>query len=224
MVEIRCRGILVDNDGTLVDSVANGSRIWTQWALEHGLDPQRVISTVHGRQDRQNMAILLADQPDEVQKAEALEIAHRQATDTQGVTAISGAAAFLSSLAGASVPFALVTSADLPLAHARLNAAGIPMPEIAVTAESNVASKPAPDPFLLGAKLLGINPQDCVVFEDSRSGIISGLNAGMRVVGVGEGSRKYGPTWVIPDLTAVAVTKADDDVVTLTIKEIRRDS
>jgi len=44
--------------------------------------------------------------------------------------------------------------------------------------------KPAPDVFLRAAELLGARPQDCVVFEDSYSGVQAGVAAGMQVVGV----------------------------------------
>ncbi len=45
--------------------------------------------------------------------------------------------------------------------------------------------KPAPDTFLLAAKMLGVQPSDCIVFEDSLAGIEAAANAGMPVVAVG---------------------------------------
>jgi beta-phosphoglucomutase-like phosphatase (HAD superfamily) len=43
-------------------------------------------------------------------------------------------------------------------------------------------SKPDPEIYLKAATELGFKPQECVVFEDSKSGILAGLNAGARVV------------------------------------------
>ena len=45
--------------------------------------------------------------------------------------------------------------------------------------------KPAPDTFLLAAEKLGVDPADCIVFEDSLAGIDAAINAGMQVVAVG---------------------------------------
>jgi beta-phosphoglucomutase len=48
------------------------------------------------------------------------------------------------------------------------------------------ASKPDPEVFLLGAKLLNMNPKECVVFEDAISGVEAAIAGGMKVIGVGE--------------------------------------
>lgn len=52
----------------------------------------------------------------------------------------------------------------------RLKAAGLPLPGVFVTAEDTERSKPAPDGFLLGAKRLGVAPEDCLAFEDAPPG------------------------------------------------------
>lgn len=53
-------------------------------------------------------------------------------------------------------------------------------------AEDVNRGKPAPDPYLMAAVELGVDPADCVVFEDAEAGILAGLAAGMRVVVVGD--------------------------------------
>jgi sugar-phosphatase len=126
-----------------------------------------------------------------------------ETADVEGVVEVPGAAAFLSSLGG--VAHALVTSADVALATARMAAAGLPMPEVRVTAESVGASKPDPEGFLKGAAELGVDPSECLVFEDSGAGISAGRSAGMRVVGIGPRAAAHGPDFVVPDLTRVRV-------------------
>jgi sugar-phosphatase len=74
-----------------------------------------------------------------------------------------------------------------------------------VTAEDVSASKPDPEGFIRGAGLLGIDPADCIVFEDSGAGIQAGLAAGMRVVGVGKHAAAHNPTVLVTDLSQVAV-------------------
>ncbi|NKF34547.1 HAD-IA family hydrolase, partial [Pseudomonas sp. BGM005] len=76
---------------------------------------------------------------------------------------------------------------------------------LAVTAENVSASKPDPEGFLLGAKLVGVEPEDCVVFEDSAAGIQAAHAAGMRVVGVGSHARAHAPEYHVDDLTQVRV-------------------
>ena len=49
MTGIRCRGVLFDLDGVLVDSTPAVARVWAGWAHEHGFDPGEVVKKAHGR-------------------------------------------------------------------------------------------------------------------------------------------------------------------------------
>ena len=68
-------------------------------------------------------------------------------------------------------------SGSMPVARARHKIAGLPAPEVFVTAERVKRGKPEPDAYLLGAQLLGLAPQECVVVEDAPLAC-SGLAAG----------------------------------------------
>ena len=211
---IRARAILLDMDGTLVDSTAVVERLWLRWSEAHGLDPRRVLEVIHGRQGHQSMAILLPDRDHAINLAENAEMLATETADVEGVVEIPGAAALLVALQDA--PHAIVTSADVALMTARMHAAELTAPAMTVTAESVSASKPDPEGFLLGARLLGIEPADCVVFEDSEAGVQAGLAAGMRVIGVGAHAHAYGATFVVDDLTHVQV-RTDQDGIELTL-------
>jgi sugar-phosphatase len=100
--------------------------------------------------------------------------------DLDGVVPIPGAIAFLSSLPAGR--WGIVTSAPVALARRRLAAAGVPLPEVIVTAEDVTKGKPAPDGYRLGAQRLGFDPADCLVFEDVPAGILAGEGAGAHVV------------------------------------------
>lgn len=213
-VTILARAVLLDMDGTIVDSTAVVERLWLEWAAPHGLEPDRVLSVVHGRQGHQSMAILLPERDHDVNIAENAQMLARETGDVDGVVPVPGASAVLASLEG--LPHAIVTSADVALMTARMDAAGLPLPEVLITAESVSASKPDPEGFLAGAEALGIAPGDCLVFEDSEAGIQAGLAAGMRVIGVGPHAAAHHPTFVVPDLTHVRVA-ADADGLTVTI-------
>ncbi|MEU7083485.1 HAD family hydrolase [Streptomyces achromogenes] len=212
---LTCRALLLDMDGTLVNSDAVVDRVWRRWAGRHGLDGDEVMKVIHGRQGHASMALLLPDRPMEENFAENERMLAEETADIEGVVEVPGAGAFLASLAG--LPHALVTSADSGLATARMTAAGLTLPEVRITAESVGASKPDPEGFLKGAAELGVDPADCVVFEDSGAGIAAGRSAGMRVVGVGPRAVAHEPDVAVPDLTRVRVEAGADGALRLLI-------
>ncbi|MGA5554029.1 HAD-IA family hydrolase [Streptomyces lavendulocolor] len=200
---LTARALLLDMDGTLVNSDAVVERCWSRWAVRHGLDPREALKVVHGRQGYATMAVLLPDRPMEENHADNRAMLAEETADLDGVVPIGGAPAFMAAVAA--LPHALVTSADEPLARARMGAAGLRMPRVRVTAECVGASKPDPEGFLKGAAELGFDPADCVVFEDSEAGILAGRAAGMRVMGVGPRAGAFAPDVHVPDLTHVRV-------------------
>ncbi len=202
---LTARALLLDMDGTLVNSDAVVERVWRRWADRHGLDGDEVMKVVHGRQGYASMAVLLPGRPMEQNHADNARMLAEETADMDGVVAIEGAGEFLESLRVQGVPHALVTSADVALSTARMGAAGLSMPELRITAESVGASKPDPEGFLKGAAELGVAPEECVVFEDSGAGISAGRSAGMRVVGVGGRARVHRPDVVVSDLREVRV-------------------
>jgi sugar-phosphatase len=211
-VELSVRALLLDMDGTLVNSDAAVERVWRRWAASQGLDGDQVMKVAHGRQGHTTMALLLPDRPMAENHADNARLLAEETADTEGVVAIPGAPEFLASLRG--LPHALVTSADVPLCTARMAAAGLAMPENRVTAEDVAFSKPDPEGFLKAAAELGVAPEDCLVFEDSEAGIAAGKAAGMRVVGVGARAGAHGPDVVVPDLRRIRVEpRADGSVL-----------
>lgn len=207
------KALLLDMDGTLVNSDAVVERCWRQWALDHGLDPDEALKVVHGRQGYATMAVLLPDRPMELNHADNKVMLAKETADTDGVVPVPGAPAFMAALAD--LPHALVTSADEKLAQARMGAAALPMPVTRVTAELVSASKPDPEGFLKGAAELGFEPADCIVFEDSGAGIAAGKAAGMRVLGIGPRAGAHDPTALVADLTQVRVVTAPDGTTAL---------
>ncbi|WP_091231207.1 HAD-IA family hydrolase [Microbacterium sp. 3J1] len=205
---ISARAVLLDMDGTLVDSTAVVERLWLAWAEPHGIAPETVLSVVHGRQGHQSMAIMLPERDHEINIRENAVMLANESADVDGVIPIEGADALLAALLP--YPHAIVTSADVTLMNARMGQAGLTVPTLTVTAESVSASKPDPEGFLLGATLLGVDPADCVVFEDSGAGIQAAHAAGMRVIGVGAHATAHHPTFHVDDLTQIAVVPKDD--------------
>lgn len=210
MVTISAAAVLLDMDGTLVDSRAATEKVWTAWSLRHDLAPEQTLSIIHGRQGHESMAILLPDRPHAENLAENQILLAEETAELGGVVALAGAADLLAALEHA--PHALVTSASIELATARMGAAGLRMPEIIVSAADVTASKPHPEGFLAAAALLQVEPGECVVFEDSVAGISAGFAAGMRVVGVGPHASEGEPTWVVETPAQVSVEAGDDGI------------
>jgi sugar-phosphatase len=207
------RAALLDMDGTLVDSDAVVERVWRRWAALRGVDVAALLKVAHGRQAHVTMAEVLPDRPMAEHLADARRLLAEETADLDGVVPVPGAVEFMASLAGR--PHALVTSADEGLARARMAAAGLTVPAVAVTAERVSASKPDPEGFLKAAAELGFPARDCVVFEDSGAGVRAGLAAGMRVVGVGPRAAAHGPTVHVATLDGVRVEPAADGALLL---------
>ncbi|MGW7446514.1 HAD-IA family hydrolase [Kitasatospora sp. NPDC054795] len=214
-VRLTARAVLLDMDGTLVNSDAVVERCWSRWAERHDLAPAEVLAVAHGRQGHATMAALLPERPVELNLADNERMLDEERADTEGVVPVPGAAAFLASLAG--LPHALVTSADQPLARVRMAAADLPLPPVLVTAESVGASKPDPEGFLKGAAAVGFAPADCLAFEDSGAGIAAAKAAGTRVIGIGPRALPHHPDAHADTLATVTVTATPDGLLTVTI-------
>ena len=163
---MRCKGFLFDLDGTLVDSLPAVERAWSNWARRHGLAPEEVLAFIHGKQAITSLRHFMAGKSEADIAAEFTRLEQIEATETEGITALPGAIALLNHLNKAGIPWAIVTSGSMPVARARHKIAGLPAPEVFVTAERVKRGKPEPDAYLLGAQLLGLAPQECVVVED----------------------------------------------------------
>jgi len=202
-VFIRCKGILFDMDGVLISSLGSVERSWTKWANMRGVDPVRACQIAHGCRSIDTIAKL---RPDLDAEAENRIIEGMEIEDTDGVTVLPGVLKLLAALPKSS--WTVVTSATDPLARVRLATGGIPIPERIVTAETVSQGKPHPDPYLAGAALLSLAPQECVVFEDAASGTKSARTAGCIVVATtfSHSIESFADAhYLIPDLTAVEV-------------------
>ena len=169
---------LFDMDGTILSSIESAERVWSAWAVRHGLDVAAFLPTMHGR--RAIDTVLLQGLPGIDAEAEAAGILKAEIDDVGGVHAIAGAVEFLASLP--QDRWAIVTSASRSLALRRLEAAGLSHPTIFVTAEDITRGKPDPEGYLLAAARLGFQARDCLVFEDAAAGIEAGERAGGSVL------------------------------------------
>jgi len=170
--------ILLDMDGTILNSIKTAERIWGAWAQRQGIDVESFVPTIHGVQSIETIRRLGLAGIDPA--TEAAMITKAEIDDVEGIEAIAGAAAFLSALPN--TRWAIVTSAPRALALRRIEAAGLPVPPLLIAAEDVARGKPAPDCFHLAAEMLGTTAGKCLVIEDSVAGVASAASAGATVL------------------------------------------
>ncbi|MFF7451415.1 MULTISPECIES: HAD-IA family hydrolase [unclassified Streptomyces] len=208
---IHAQALLFDNDGTLVSSLASVDRCWRQWAGEYGITAEEFGRVeLHGRTAAEIAADLLPAEvvPEAVARIETLEV---EDVPNGGVQLLPGTTDFLGSLPADR--WAVVTSATRRLAEARLDAVGI-LPKTLVAAEDVRRGKPDPEPYLLAARALGVDPARCVVFEDAPAGLRAGRAAGMTTVALTTTHRAHelDADLVVENLSALSALVTDAGV------------
>ena len=119
---------------------------------------------------------------------------------------LPGSLEFISELKNAGIKVALGSaSKNTPLILERLGIGKL----FDAVADGNVVSKAKPDPevFITAAKMLGVQPEDCVVFEDAVAGVEAALNAGMRCVGIGSEKILKDAHFVVSGLDKMSLRK-----------------
>lgn len=179
MATFRADALLFDMDGTLIDSTRAVDTAWRQLCDAYGIDPELVLPVVHGVPAQATIAKFWP----ESERAAAFEwIETAECTLLDGIMPIAGARELTQQLSESGAAWGIVTSATAQLARARLAAAGIMLPEMLITADLVSRGKPDPEPFLLGASRLGVDPRRTIVLEDAPAGIQAGRAAGAQVV------------------------------------------
>src|SRR5437899_8909927 len=211
MIPIKCRGVLFDLDGVLVDSTPAVARVWAGWAHEHGFNPDEVVRKAHGRPSITTIRELL---PHADHAVEDREVERREIADVKGVVPLPGAMELLKTLP--LERWAIVTSCTRALAHVRIAAEGLPKPKHLVTSTDVKHGKPDPEPYLKGAQIVGVPASECIVIEDAPAGIRAGKAAGARVIALrttatDDELQEAGSDWIVDDCAALFLDSASAD-------------
>lgn len=173
---------LFDLDGVLVDTEPVYTGIWTdiEKAFPTGIDDfARVIKG-------NTLAQILERYFPDPAVSEKVCAMLDEREEAMAYPLFDGVLDFLATLQEAGIPAAIVTSSN----DAKMERLFGREPQLrsffsALVTDSSVThSKPHPEPYLVGARMLGVDPAECLVFEDSFAGMASGRAAGATVVGV----------------------------------------
>lgn len=199
------KACLFDLDGVIVDTAKYHFMAWKQLADELGFEftidhnerlkgvsrmtSLDILLEVGGINLSEDRKLKLADQKNQryvsfIEKMTPDEI-------------LPGVVAFLNELKAAGIKTAIGSaSKNTPMILERINLTSY----FDVVIDGNKVSKAKPDPevFLKGAEALGVDPSDCLVFEDAAAGIDAAHNGGMKCVGIGYPENLKNARWVIP--------------------------
>ncbi len=209
MIEVTCSGLLFDLDGVLIDSTPAVARVWSAWAVEHGFEPGEIVRRAHGRPSVATIRELL---PGADYEAENRIVEQGEIDDVAGIVPLPGARELLDSLP--TDRWAIVTSCTRVLAEVRLKAAGLPVPAYLLTSNDVKNGKPAPEPYIKGAALLGVPAANCLVFEDAPAGIHAGKAAGARVTAfrttaLDSDLQQAGADWIVSGCYGISLLAFD---------------
>lgn len=185
------KAIIFDMDGVLVDNKQYHDAAWIQFAKKYGTRQIDNFDTWLLHQAGKTTEAILESlfgqkpSPNEIARySQEKEQVYRQLY-AGNVVAVEGLHSFLNHLKAHSVPLAIATSGSLENVSFVVEALSIATYfSHIVHADMLTHSKPHPEAYLTAAKLLQINPADCLVFEDSLAGVQSARAAGMRVIGL----------------------------------------
>lgn len=177
------QALLIDMDGTLVDSEPYWEDAKIRLATTHGIPfTAEDAAPLVGRSMMVTVEALKAAgvplSDEEVLAALVDEVATRVG---EGIPWIDGAPEFLQRMADAGIPCALVTQAWEPVARQIVKASNGVLQEL-VSGGDVSHPKPHPEPYLLAAERLGVDPTRCVAMEDSPAGVASAEAAGAQVI------------------------------------------
>ena len=203
------RGVLFDLDGVLLDSEGNYTIFWAQMDKEYPTGIENFASYIKGLHLTRILGFFDSDDV----RRQVLERLLDFERDTK-YEFFPGALDFVRRLRDAGIPMAIVTSSD----HKKMKALYEQYPEFPtlfdhiITGDMVTKAKPDPECFLTGAKLLGLDIKDCIVFEDSRNGLIAGRESGAMVIGL--------PTTLAPDVVSQLCDMMVDAVCDLSLEQI----
>ena len=205
----KIQGVLFDLDGVLLDSEGQYSIFWRAMDERFPTGVEDFSNYIKGFHLARILGYFANDEIREQIVQALVEFEKNMRFEF-----FPGAIALVKRLRDMGIPMAIVTSSD----HKKMQALFSQHPEFPalfdtiITGDMVTKAKPDPDCFLMGAKLLGIDIRDCIVFEDSRNGLIAGRASGAKVIGIAT-TLTIDEVSLLSDMTAHSVSELDIEQV-----------
>lgn len=174
-------GVLFDLDGVLLDSEGQYSIFWKLMDESYPTGIDNFAAYIKGFHLKRIMSYFDSEEVRRVVLEKLMEFERNMRFEF-----FPGALEFVKQLHDAGIPMAIVTSSD----RTKMQSLYSQHPEFPslfdhiITGDMVTKAKPDPQCFLTAARLLDRNISDCIVFEDSRNGLIAARDSGARVIGV----------------------------------------
>ncbi|KAI8052594.1 HAD-superfamily hydrolase subfamily IA, variant 3 [Gilbertella persicaria] len=173
----RAKAFVFDLAGTLIDTTPLVNRFWRQFALENGVDGDKILATSHGVRTIETMAKWT---PHRATEEHAQDFERKLAEDSDGVSLLPGVSTLLQKLPHGK--WAICTAGNSYMAKKRLEQCDIDLPEVLVCGDMVSHGKPHPEPYLKAIEKLGFKPEEVIIFEDAPAGVKSAKAAGAQVI------------------------------------------
>lgn len=181
-------GYIFDLDGTLIDTMPLHYRAWDAAMRSAGLTVQldeELFYSLGGVPTRQVAERIAKHYGLSIDTERVFHEKESLFTELQKDARLIAPTVEFARKAAQTHPLAIASGGPRDIVRRSLELAGLlPLFRAVVSADDVVHGKPAPDMFLLAAKLLGVEPSRCLVFEDAEPGIQAAQAAGMKVVRV----------------------------------------
>ena len=176
------KGVLFDLDGVVVDSESIYTQFWSDIDKLYPTGVENFAIAIKGNTLQRILADYFPDndvKQDILERIKDFEINMRYKPFAEAIR-------FINELKRNQFRIAIVTSSSQKKMDNLYtqNPGFREMFDAVVTGDMVSHSKPDPEPYLLGAEAIGVMPESCYVFEDSISGIESGIRAGATVIGL----------------------------------------
>ncbi len=188
------QGVLFDFNGTLFFDTDKHEAAWKEIYRKYRgreISPHEYAEFIHGRSFLLVLNYVLGDGASDALRNSVMtekEILYRRLVlaDPARLRLVHGADGLLDELRAQGIPFTIATASEITNVRFFFEIFSLQRwfsgPEAIVYDDGTFPGKPAPDIYLKAAKLIGVDPADCLVVEDSLAGMQAAENAGVRKI------------------------------------------
>jgi beta-phosphoglucomutase family hydrolase len=208
------KAVIFDMDGTMINNMAYHKKSWYEFCNRHGLslDEDSFRQKISGKKNDQifrllfNRELTLEEIADFTEEKESV---YREIYEPD-IKEVAGLRAVITQIQEKGLALAIATTAPKKNREFVLEKLGLQgIFKVILGDEDVTKGKPDPEIYLKTAEQLGVQPSECLVFEDSPPGANAGINAGMHVVGLltsHSAEELAGTVFTITDYTELQLT------------------